>query len=438
MEKELEGVKYMKKSKFASVLRGSEDYIIHSSLYGGVIKAKCSGAKAFFDMIESRETFEIDENEEMHQKMKEMRLIVEDSVDESNLVNYYFWESQQYELMVLPIVTRHCNFRCTYCYEDFQDKKMEPEIYDILLSEIERLIELKGYKVVRISFFGGEPLLEYEAIIHFSEKMNDVAASKNITYIGGMSTNGFLLTEEKLKKLTSLNVKNYQITVDGLEDTHDRLRPQLGGQGSWQEIMQNLCDAQRSGLDFHISIRTNFDENIEERAEEYLDYMTKYFKEDKRFCFQFEAAKRLGERGDDDLNEVNDEASVISKMYQIASRKGLNISASIGAYISPFGMVCYAAKNDSFVLDCDGTVMKCTVHLDEAVNKIGNFSEGKIKIHDFLISYWTSRDIAAECKECKILPICYDKKCPIVPHSNKPCRKLISIYENSLRALYLA
>ena len=230
----------MKKSNFANIVRLGDEALIHNSLFGGAVKAKCDASKLFLRTIETDSRFELDENEEFHKVMKDMRMIVNDETDESSLVNFHFLERQQKDLYIILIVTRQCNFRCTYCYEDFRNEVMDSSVYENVLKVIEDLIDAKGYKSLQVSFFGGEPMLEYEAICQFMEKTNELAKKKSIYFFGEMTTNAYLLISEKFEKLVSIGLTNYQITVDGLRDTHDKGRPLANGGGSWEKIIQNL------------------------------------------------------------------------------------------------------------------------------------------------------------------------------------------------------
>ena len=62
--------------------------------------------------------------------------------------------------------TEHCNFRCTYCYEDYKIGRMMPEV----VSGIKNLLHhrYKTLKMLQISWFGGEPLLAKNVIFEIS------------------------------------------------------------------------------------------------------------------------------------------------------------------------------------------------------------------------------------------------------------------------------
>ena len=392
--------------------------MVHNSLFGGAIKAKCDESRQLFESLKNSETMLFDDTEELHMLLENMRMVVDENMDESNLANYYFMERQQYELFIIVMVTRQCNFRCVYYYENFVDVRMDDTTYNDLLTAIEHLIDTKGYKILRVSFFGGEPMLEYDSMCKFSEKAGELADRKEIFYRAGITTNGYLLTKEKLEKLSGLRVHDFMITVDGLKETHDKSRFLVNGKGTWDIIMKNLPDARDSKCDYSMTIRTNFGEEIQHTQDEFLRFLSQNFKDDEN------------------LDIVEDEAGVVSEMLITAKRMGLNIEGSL-FFANPFSLVCYAAKNDSFTIDCDGKIMKCTVHLDIPENHIGGISEGKFQVKDHLAAMWTSGDLREKCKSCKILPVCYNKKCPAIIMPDEACEMYISNYENALKALYL-
>jgi len=427
----------MKKSQFANVVNHEGKALIHNALFGGVIKAGCDDSRNFLDVIDSGNDFEIDINEGFHVALKDMRMIVDNDMDESALANYYFVERQRHELFIIPFVTKQCNFRCVYCLDKFSNDRMEESTYDDLLKVIEDLIDTKGYKTVRISFFGGEPLLEYEAICRFSEKLNELVNKKEVQFIGGMTTNGHLLTIDRLKRLTELNVTEYQITVDGLKESHDVARPLVSGNGTWDTIMQNLYDAKASELEFMFMIRSNFDNALHQIAKNYLEHMSQHFAGDTRFTFSFVAVKQLkgGEKNIDTVS-AEEEIDITDEMRMLASGMGLNVSGS-QLITMPFGYVCYANSNDSFTIDYDGTVMKCTVQTESAMNRIGSLSGGNLDIKDHLLSHWTSRGLQEKCKSCKILSICYNGVCPAATITDGQCNKNIVMYEDALKAMLI-
>ena len=60
------------------------------------------------------------------------------------------------QLILLP--TEQCNFRCTYCYEDFAIGRMTPEVVSGVKNLIDRRAD--GLSHLQLSWFGGEPTLD--------------------------------------------------------------------------------------------------------------------------------------------------------------------------------------------------------------------------------------------------------------------------------------
>ena len=70
------------------------------------------------------------------------------------------------ELTLLP--TEKCNFRCTYCYEDFLIGKMKPWIRSGVKSLIEKRVDM-GLRNLNLSWFGGEPLLAKDVLFEIAD-----------------------------------------------------------------------------------------------------------------------------------------------------------------------------------------------------------------------------------------------------------------------------
>jgi len=66
--------------------------------------------------------------------------------------------------IILP--TDDCNFRCQYCYEDHEKRRMSISYLDLIARFVDKNIE--KYKGLKVEWFGGEPLLELESIYYLS------------------------------------------------------------------------------------------------------------------------------------------------------------------------------------------------------------------------------------------------------------------------------
>ena len=77
-------------------------------------------------------------------------------------------------------------------------------------------------------------------------------------------------------------------------------------------------------------------------------------------------------------------------------------------------VVCYATKHNDYIIDYDGSILKCTLSLDDELNKIGTLhNDGTMEIDEAKHSKWVGKktQLADICKQCKVLPLCYGGRC---------------------------
>ena len=91
-------------------------------------------------------------------------------------------------------------------------------------------------------------------------------AAMNITII----TNGLLLTPEIVDRLLPFGLRGVKITLDGDRDTHNRMRPLRGGQGTFDRIIENI---RRVAGRVRIAIGGNFDESSVDSYPALLEFL---------------------------------------------------------------------------------------------------------------------------------------------------------------------
>ncbi|MBI3283608.1 MAG: hypothetical protein HYZ65_01975 [Burkholderiales bacterium] len=259
-----------------------------------------------------------------------------------------------------------------------------------------------------ISWFGGEPLMALEVVEEielFRKKMLEKFPAM-FRVRSGMTTNGYLLTPDVLARLVDLGVKDFQITLDGPPDHHNKTRLRADGAGTYDVIFGNLISASETNLDFNIDIRMHLhSSNINAVQSELTDILIKNFAHDGRFKLHPRSIADYGGAFNDGhvktTNYINgiDAMSLILHRFNSA-RKSLNKEISVLSEPSLLdavnhsssegsGFVCYAAASNSFGIRADGSLVKCTTALDEDNNKIGHIKEtGELDINQELIKLW--------------------------------------------------
>ena len=407
--------KYLQKSKYAFFIPVEKNYLIYSSLNGFLANCTDDSYIKILENIIQTERIEFDENNSFLGVLLSKGILIEEGYNEKVLTDSLYEKeiSQNRTLQLMLFVTLNCNFRCVYCAQKHENKIMKTEIYDRIFIFIKNSIASHQFDNVKLSFFGGEPLLRYDDIVHFLSKVMSWARENNVDVTSSMTTNGYLLTPDKFEQLIALNCNGYQITIDGTANSHNHTRILANGDQTWEQIIENLLYANSTKHKFSITVRTNYNSDVLSDLEEFYKFIGKTF--DKRFSVYYETIKRQGGENDSNLDVLDDISGTIGGIKISNMLKENNIPSSNSLHrTSPANLVCYATKPNFFSIDYDGTIKKCSHHLSLPENNIGYLNEnGDMIIDQKKHALWISNysNQMKYCNDCKILPLCYGKRC---------------------------
>lgn len=135
-----------------------------------------------------------------------------------------------------------CNFKCKHCaIEKFKQKNGRT----LTISDIKRIADqVDAMGLASICVSGGEPLI-------FPDLEDIINAIGPERFIISIDTNGWLLTEDKIKWLVEKGVDRVHLSVDGLESNHDDFRRT---KGSWKRSIAAIDLCKKHGLDVIINI----------------------------------------------------------------------------------------------------------------------------------------------------------------------------------------
>ncbi|HEX8243393.1 MAG TPA: radical SAM protein [Longimicrobium sp.] len=325
------------------------------------------------------------------------------------------WRSDMLHLILLA--SEDCNFRCVYCYEKFKNGTMLPEVRRGVRALVERRApRLRG---LTISWFGGEPLYGWEAIEELAPVFHAQVQRYGLKCSHSMTTNAYLLTEERATKLLEWGCTSYQITVDGLPEDHDCKRVGRDGSPTYATILDNLRAMRARRAEFDIAIRVNFDRENFGRLGPFLEALSEDFAHDHRFSVRFRAIGAWGGENDHRLAVcgIEEHKEVRDGLRTKALELGLNPEGGIYGLRMPGSQVCYAGRPYSMIVGATGKLMKCTVALDELPeNIVGRITpEGELELNDLNFMQWVAPHFETDdlCPNCYVLPGCQGATCPI-------------------------
>jgi uncharacterized protein len=231
------------------------------------------------DRVSSVSATDLSESEhEAYSVLAENGFIVESrETDHQNIENYFTnFRANSDQLRVTVLTTLQCNFACDYCIQGDHDDynktaaKMSMATAARVGEWTEARLDAVRPKTFALTFFGGEPLLNQPVMHYLAERMWNACQARDIAMSIVIITNGLLLTAELVDRLVPYGLGGIKITLDGDKDTHNRMRPLRGGQGTFDKIIKNV----RAVADkVKISIGGNFDESSVDSYPALLDFL---------------------------------------------------------------------------------------------------------------------------------------------------------------------
>jgi uncharacterized protein len=286
--------------------------------------------------------------------------------------------NDNYHLILFP--TEECNFRCVYCYEDFEIGNMPQWLVEATKLFIAH--KVKSLKNLNLSWFGGEPLVAKKTLFEIAEHAYELCEKYHCKLQGELTTNGFMLDIATLTRLVALRQSRFQISIDGDEEVHNKTRITKNKRGSFAKIWQRLIDASKTELDFHIKLRIHVTDLNQDGVERFLELYNKHLASDARFSLFFKAIENLG--GDQNkVQQLIGKKSAANFVDELNSRYHGNTIAT--------NYICYASKPNSLAIRADGSLNKCTVALKDDINRIGRINkDGTLTIQQQKFGTWIS------------------------------------------------
>lgn len=435
-------------SKFNALSKTDDGGVILYNSYTGAIVDFTDKEKAeVMDSLKRSGTESLDSD--VKKALFDNGFIVPEHVDEKRRAEYLHQSMHRTDMLHLILMTtEQCNFRCTYCYETFARGKMTDETKN----GIKELVKERANTLnnLHISWFGGEPLLELGIIEELSNTFIAEAKEHEIDYSADIVTNGFFLTKEVFENLLSWEVRQYMVTIDGVQAVHDRRRHMAGGQGTFERIIENLKAIREVDGQFDMTIRVNFDEDNLQETDDLIQFLKEYFADDKRFGLFFRPVGRWGGEHNDDIPTCTHITAnkKIWEFTETAMDEGLSMSNMVTNSLMPTASVCYAAKPNAMVIGSNGQLYKCTTVLDEEVNKVGHLhADGTMELDYDKIASWvmSGEEKDSVCQSCFYRPACQGNHCPWyrVVSGERPCpsekkniKKVLNlVWKNSLQTV---
>lgn len=299
--------------------------------------------------------------------------------------------------------TTDCNARCFYCFE--LGRSRIPMSEETALKTVQYIKDHCGGEKVSISWFGGEPLFNQDAI----NTICDGLRRENIEFKSTMVSNGYLFSQETVEKaIRDWNLKRVQITLDGTEKVYNKAKAYIYREGSaYQTVLRNMERLLDAGIS--IQVRLNMDLYNAENLLELVDELAERFVGRKGLYVYahhiFDGNKPMAEIHTEEEWEKRDEA--MCRLNEKIAEYGLASNRGISKHIKQNH--CMADSGKSVTILPDGNIGLCE-HFSED-EFIGHLD--KEDFDNAMVKSWAERVAEIpECTECFYYPECIKlKKC---------------------------
>lgn len=159
-----------------------------------------------------------------------------------------------YPIGLLSLPTVHaCNLRCAYCFaehgERFQseERQFTGEMVEKALRYVyyEYMPQCKRYRIDFVS--GGEPLLNFDIIRDVRRVSDELLKETGKPLEIWVCTNGTVFKPDVLSFLDEHRI-NIGISLDGDRETHDAMRKDANGEGTYDRVVKAIRDIKESDI----------------------------------------------------------------------------------------------------------------------------------------------------------------------------------------------
>jgi nif11-class peptide radical SAM maturase 3 len=141
-------------------------------------------------------------------------------------------------------ITLKCNLACSHCGSRAGDERVEELSTQEALDLVAQMAEI-GIK--EVTLIGGEAFMR-------PDWLEIVAEIDRLGMWCSITTGGMGVSLDMAQKMKAAGIRSASVSVDGLEEVHDRLR---GKKGSWQSAFQTMQHFKEVGIAFGCNTQIN-------------------------------------------------------------------------------------------------------------------------------------------------------------------------------------
>ena len=331
--------------------------------------------------------------------------LVLDNFDEQKVVDEYVLKARtpiddvylDHPSSFTILTTTKCNARCYYCYELGSKNKhhMTTTTAEKVANYIDTIAPLSNQ--INLHWFGGEPLVNMKIIDLIVGKMRDVGRAFTTTF----TTNGYLFNKDLIVKAKNIwNTVNVQITIDGTEDTYNKIKNYVNPEyNPYKKILNNIAILLNNGI--QVIIRLNLNNSNSDNLKQLVGELHQRFGNHPNLSiyawpiFDDERYTRSIQEHIDVFKKLSELEDVLD---QYGYYDGIYPQSDIQYY------QCMADDGNSIIIDPDGNIGTCEHFIDS--HFFSHIDNPSIKNMEELKAWRLYEKPLDICADCPLYPSC--------------------------------
>lgn len=354
--------------------------------------------------------------------LKARGFVIDSDVDELALIRSAYLRARTETPMVVTITTTmDCNLGCYYCYESRTDDTLSTDDIGHLVRNVRDRLKAHSRTSLHVDWYGGEPLLNVGFIELASAALQQMCVAAGVSYHASIISNGTAWPEDVGAFVAKHQLRQVQISFDGLAAAHNKKRRYrrgfpTRGDGTTFDTVWSLVGQLLEHV--RVDVRINLDAQNSEDLLPFVDRAKAAGWFSKPFAAVIQPAR---------LSAYSAKSGFMRKVELSPERFDL-IRARLRGHVSPEirieeseapdgvpvprSSVCAALANDSVVVGADGLLYRCGLQVGETGRAVGAL--GTTDAADAAdTAFWRDFDPTSlpQCAHCSFLPVCWSG-CP--------------------------
>ncbi len=317
--------------------------------------------------------------------------------------------------------SRYCNLNCKYCFAENGEYGKRDDIPKFLTSSMYmdtvKFITENMYPegIKSISFFGGEPLLNYSQIKAFIEECEEYYRIRNCELPKfGVSTNSILLDTEMLSFFRDHNIQ-IGLSLDGIKTINDSARYSEKEDFSvYDTVAEKVKLLRQYNISYAFQMTINkkhLDEYEEGKFAQWMNEMDVYDCANVAIIPVTSDEKSLGITTEEDFRKLDTISREIANFYinELYNSESRKISTGI---VAPMIQIAKKKVNGScsaghsIFIDTNGDIYPCHMFCYDSKFILGNIQDKSINYSNVDSNINTKRKEVLACQHCIAQNVC--------------------------------